>query len=53
MSARERDVTGERRESTRMLELKEGGRLVAKWILIVRQHGHVRAAQLYDTAKLL
>lgn len=38
---------------TRMLELKEGGWLVAKWILIARQHGHVRAVQLYDTAELL
>lgn len=36
-----------------MLELKEGGRLVAKWILIMRQHGHVRAAQVYDTEALL
>lgn len=36
-----------------MLELKEGGRLVAKWILIVRQHSRVRAVQRYDTAELL
>lgn len=41
---------GEGGGNTRMLELKEGGRLVAKWILIVRQHGRVRAVQRYDTA---
>lgn len=35
------------------VEPKEGGRPVAKWILIGRQHGHVRAVQLYDTAELL
>lgn len=32
----------EGRGGTRMLELKERGRLVVKWILIARQRGRIR-----------